>query len=371
MTSFLANELAEYSDAGDLSRVLRPELACCLRGHEKLQNIRPRLHAVGGALKVALCTWIKQRPREELLRARTDLGQALRRLEKEPDTSDTSGSSVASWSSLLPAAEYLQSVLAAETVGDAPTTPRRLLARRDSAATSDASPAASAAHLQASPMGCASSPPSRRRLSTKRPAPASASVCASPDVSLHEVSSASQADASASTARSAAHMAKIGRVSHATSDRIEAARQLVLERQAALKEAEVEFHSLLAEADAETGLHETPNISGSARAICDIVQGDWKEFLESYMIGRQILAKWLAGPACSSELFDAVQRLMLALLAYHLLGRPTIKSSKSFATKIFSYGCKFLLQDHLHLLTKLLCTRSGEVGRLHLALWNW
>ena len=48
---------------------------------------------------------------------------------------------------------------------------------------------------------------------------------------------------------------------------------------------------------------------------------------------------------------DLTHALMLALLAYHLVGCPKVPLLKQpFATKIFSYASKFLLQDHLHLL---------------------
>ena len=60
-------------------------------------------------------------------------------------------------------------------------------------------------------------------------------------------------------------------------------------------------------------------------------------------------------------LFKACEQLILALLLYHLVGRPRLKERMAFARKIFSYAGKFLLQDHLHMLTKVLCVEQGAL----------
>ena len=68
--------------------------------------------------------------------------------------------------------------------------------------------------------------------------------------------------------------------------------------------------------------------------------------------------------ATNDECIDAAHGLMLALLTYYLVGRPTLKSSLKFATKIFCYRGKFLLQDHLLLLRHRSCeaSRAGHCG---------
>ena len=55
------------------------------------------------------------------------------------------------------------------------------------------------------------------------------------------------------------------------------------------------------------------------------------------------------------------RQLMLALLCYHLMGRPRLKPSLDFNMKIFCYACKFLFQDHVYLLAFLSCQRTHEI----------
>ena len=61
------------------------------------------------------------------------------------------------------------------------------------------------------------------------------------------------------------------------------------------------------------------------------------------------------------ELFAACEQLFLSLLLYHLVGRPRINTKVTFARKLFSYAGKFLLQDHLHTLTKVICREQCAV----------
>ena len=70
----------------------------------------------------------------------------------------------------------------------------------------------------------------------------------------------------------------------------------------------------------------------------------------------------VTAPEVADEALEAgLQALMLALLTYHLLGRHRLKTEVPFSKKVFSYGCKFLLQDHLHVLGALSCLQGRAV----------
>ena len=61
------------------------------------------------------------------------------------------------------------------------------------------------------------------------------------------------------------------------------------------------------------------------------------------------------------KLFAACEQLILSVLLYHLVGRPRINTQKTFAWKLLSYAGTFLPQDHLHMLTKVICREQCAV----------